>query len=83
MEIKLEKNVPIPLAGKFKNSSKYPWKNMKKGDSFYVVKPKHRDYNSFRAQIQSCGRTYIKWHNKNWKFQTLKEKLGIRIWRVK
>ena len=45
--MKIEQNVPIPPRAK-----KYPWRTMKKGDSFLVKTPKARD-NALRTARQA------------------------------
>jgi len=67
-EIKIEKGVPVPLGGR--GRAKYPWRQMKVGDSFFA--PATRRINPRMAE-QSTG----------FKFATRVEGDGVRIWRVK
>jgi hypothetical protein len=67
--IKIDKNVPVP-----NNRNKYPWSDLKVGDSFYV----DRDISWFRTQVSRANATRKPKH-----FVIRKEGDGCRIWRDK
>ena len=70
MAIKLDKNIPLPQ--KTKRGSKYPWGDMKVGDSFFVEGEPKGLYNS--AKEYNIKITVRKWEEGN--------KKGMRVWRV-
>jgi hypothetical protein len=68
VEIKIEKNIPVPG----KRADKYPWGTMEVSDSFYSdTKPITMRNLAFQA-----GRRH------NMKFLVRAEKEGSRVWRV-
>jgi len=69
--ITVEKNIPIPSPAK-KEPTKYPWKTMEVGDSFFVK----GDAKSVRSQASYATKRYCR------KFVTRQEKDGIRFWRT-
>lgn len=72
MEIKIQKNVPIP--GKAKKKSKYPFEKMAVGDSFAApVKP---------AGLYAAARKWVKDNNSKWRFTVRAENEGARCWRA-
>ena len=70
-EIKIEKNVPIPISSK--GLKKYPFEMMEPGDSIY----------NDNISIIACARRWFKRHNPDVKVISRKEKNGVRIWVVK
>jgi len=71
MNIKIDKNVPIPeTAG---NGAVYPFAEMEVGDSFYVE-------GKTSNQLQNAASHWRK--RKGWKFATRTKEGGARIWRV-
>lgn len=72
MEIKIQKNVPIP--GRAKAKSKYPFEKMSIGDSFAApVKP---------AGLYVSARKWAKDNNQEVRFLVRAEGEGSRCWRV-
>lgn len=71
-EFKIEKEIPIPDFAF--SRSKYPLKDMKIGDSFFVSSE------SLNGARSSCY-NFSKIH-KDYKFITRKENDGCRVWRV-
>ncbi len=67
MKIKIEKNIPIPSKG----DSKYPFKEMKKGDSFLGPNTP-----SFRTT------GYISARKLKFKIRFKKEGDMVRVWRI-
>lgn len=75
-EFKIEKNVPFTKRAGSK-TSKYPWKEMKVGDSILVY-PKGK---AFSAAVSF--RSYINYHRLDWKVATSTEgSESLRIWRI-
>lgn len=70
---KIDHKVPVPLTKK-KLPYKYPWIEMKAGDSFFV--PNGRITN-IRSTASSAGRRYSK------QFVAKEVEGGVRVWRVK
>lgn len=72
MEIKIQKNVPIPARAKAK--SKYPFDKMGVGDSFVApVKP---------AGLYAAARKWVKDNNAASRFVVRAEGEGSRCWRA-
>lgn len=72
MEFKIQKNVPIP--GKEKKKSKYPFEKMAVGESFAApVK---------QAGLYISARKWAKDNNENARFVVRAEGEGSRCWRV-
>lgn len=69
-EFKIEKNVPIPADRRKK--SKYPWKEMEIGDSFFVP---GKGTHEFRA-VPGAQKRY------GMKFTMRAVEGGVRVWRV-
>lgn len=73
--MKIDKNIPIPLAP---NSRKYPFNEMKVGDSFFVEVASLKRAQMVQANLIGCTR------RRKGKFTTrlCRNPLGIRIWRI-
>jgi hypothetical protein len=69
-EIEIESGIPIPAA---RSVRKYPWQEMKVGDSFFTTTNKIR---SFRTMVSAASSRL------GVKFRTAPEKGGMRVWRV-
>lgn len=88
-EIKIEKNIPIKRSGSGTGrwfESKYPWREMKVGDSFQVkIKDKFLKKPAIQqSSIMTSGRTFLLYNKMDWKFVTRKvDDKYIRVWRVK
>ncbi len=71
--IKIEHGVPIPPHGNMGHArSKYPWAEMKVGDSFFA--PVKRT--TLASAATDAGKRL------GWKFKTAHEGSGSRVWRV-
>lgn len=70
-EIKIEKNVPAPS----RRQCKYPFLDLKKGDSFFVKSPTKKQINTLRARASHLGKNGSK-------FKTSLVDSGIRVWKV-
>lgn len=70
-EIKIEKNIPFKGTASY---SKYPFKEMEVGDSFFVE--------CDNTVIARTIYVYRKDGNEAKKFSTKKEKTGRRVWRI-
>lgn len=71
---KIEKNVPLARSG----GSKYPWKEMEIGDSFFVPCAPSEDPKKKRASVASIA----KYGLGNGSYQTAIEGNGVRVWRT-
>jgi hypothetical protein len=70
--IKIDKNVPLPAKASGKNGNKYPFREMKVGDSFFIEMPQAMASATTRtARLSGLG-----------KYTTRREGSGTRIWRV-
>ena len=76
MKIQIEKGVPAPT--KQTRSSKYPFRDMKVGDSFFI---KSDDPEPLRKKLSSASTMFCK-TNPDFKFKTQVFDTGVRIWRV-
>ena len=75
MGIKLDKDVPVPLNAGMPGNAKYPWREMKPGDSFFVPvgngAQKGMSVNAKNAGIKVATRTVVENGVK-----------GFRVWRI-
>ncbi len=71
----IEKGIPIPNMGTKKD--KYPWRNMKIGDSFFVA-------NKTVKIMGPCAHHIAKNRDMKFSVRTVEEngKKGVRIWRI-
>ena len=70
--IKIDKDIPIPTI-----RGKYPFKDMKVGDSFLVEKPtvsKHNVASALHSSAKKMGKDY--------KITVRREENGVRCWRT-
>jgi hypothetical protein len=77
MKIKIESGIPIPTLES--KRIKYPFREMKVGESFFVKdieNPKKT-----RNRIASAATMWAR--NKDYKFRTQVFDTGVRIWRIK
>jgi hypothetical protein len=75
--IKIEKGVPVPSA--VTRKSKYPFKEMEIGDSFFIndkIDPERT-----RKKVSSAATMFC--HTNDCKFKTQVFDSGVRIWRTK
>ena len=72
----VESDIPIPRSGM--GRPKYPWPDMKVGDSFFV--PNRPD--GSRPAVSSAASYQMGRSGKKATYSTRKEAGGVRIWRV-
>ena len=76
--IKIDKNVPMPEKGTASNP-RYPYKNMKIGDSFSISLDKEPTaYNKINVANNKQHRTT----DRRYTMRTLKSSNEIRVWRI-
>lgn len=71
--ITIEKNIPIPFKRTYR--SKYPWQDMKVGDSFFI---KEANPKNIAAAVYSAAKRF---EGKQFLWRDMDG--GIRVWRVK
>lgn len=80
MQFKIDKGVPIPKPYHGKGSAKYPWADMKKGDSFFVPLNGKKNSPVSGGALNAAGKRH------GFKFTQRKvtegRKKGLRIWRT-
>lgn len=76
-DIKIEKNVPISEPQRGRNL-KYPWPDMKKGDSFFVEGGR-----AMQQGLNASAYVWCKRHHPTRKFTTRAVDGGVRVWRIK
>lgn len=74
----VERNVPAPGINRPSRATKYPFANLKVGDSFFV--PHDRD-NRAIPRVRSAASIWAKYHNHKLVTRTVDG--GIRVWRIK
>ena len=74
--MKVERNIKLPSQKRGK-PAKYPWKELKVGDSFFV------DGSEKIYSMYSCVASYNKKASKKIKISTRLEGTGVRVWRIK
>ena len=81
MEIKVEHDKPMP-----DNSvgirGKYPWSQMKVGDSFFVAVEGDASLIRLRMNALSSGRSWAKYNGGTARFGSRTVAGSVRIWRV-
>ena len=75
--IKVEKYIPIPGPGR---QSKYPWSDLKPGDSFFVPTTETDHY---RRKNSLNGTAYYIEGARNWDLTVRNAPGGLRVWRVR
>lgn len=75
MHIKIDKHIPPP-AGHSGPVTKYPWADMKVGDSFFLTGSM-----GVRDRLSASSRAFAKRHA-GFAFTMRKEGAGYRVWRV-
>lgn len=78
MEIKLETGIPIPSRAK-SEAAKYPWKEMKVGNSFVVPRINGEPMQLTRDRANKAV-TYAKKYGHKYCTRTIEA--GIRVWRI-
>ena len=74
----IEKNIPIPAMAKNRRASKYPFLEMKVGDSVYFTDQPEGSQSLPVMAARMTGRT----QNPRWKFTVRALDGGVRIWRT-
>ena len=76
----VETGIPTPVGYRHENRRKYPWKEMRVGDSFYV--PTRQDQSTNKLQT-SMGATAAGARKRLHARYTVRiEGDGVRVWRV-
>jgi hypothetical protein len=82
-ELKIERGIPMPKTGFGSwGLSKYPWSEMKVGDSFFVSAAHAADRKK-KSSLVSSAASYAQRKGKG-KFviRSIQDPFGIRVWRV-
>jgi uncharacterized protein (DUF2249 family) len=74
--IKIEQGVPIP--GNITRKTKYPFREMKIGESFFLTD--HEDPERTRKRVSAAATMFCA--NKDYKFKTQVFETGVRVWRI-
>jgi len=84
-EIKIEHDVPIPERVRKKYQPKYPFIEMKKGDSFSLPGKDLKELKSLQSKLSGSAYFFRIKTKPSWKFtaRVLKEEKQVRIWRIK
>ena len=77
MKIQIEKGVPAPIRATRK--SKYPFRDMVVGDSFFVNE--REDVKRTQQKLSAAAIMFCK-KNPTYKFKTQAFHSGVRIWRI-
>lgn len=85
---KIEKGVSVSPAShgvRGERACKYPWREMKAGDSFFVPFVKGKTASWLQSNLFTAGAQFKKNNNPSWKFATRvdHDAGGIRVWRIK
>lgn len=73
MTFKVETGIPVP---DFRPQRKYPFNEMKPGDSFLINGTDH-------ASVANAATSYGRAMGRAWKFRVIKTSEGYRCWRLK
>lgn len=76
-EIKVDKNIPLPLNSGSGGPSKYPWCDMEVGDSFFAPSTTK----TMAGSIAARGKKYGEKHTI--RAVTENSVKGVRVWRIK
>ncbi|STZ77383.1 DUF7303 family protein [Bergeriella denitrificans] len=85
----IEKNIPVPPASKFSGESKYPFDDMKYGDSFFIASPTGKE-KAKKEQLR-VSNAFYKWRVRNnikdiaYTARIVEEDgiVGVRFWILK
>lgn len=75
----IESNVPFPANAR---KTKYPWAEMKVGDSFFVPVTDDAETRTTAQSLRSASRHFAHRHNNGHVFKTCHVAGGLRTWRV-
>lgn len=78
MKIKIEKGIPLPK--NVTRKSKYPFREMEVGDSFFITDKE--DAKRMQQKVSAVASMFSK-KNSEYKFKTQAFDSGVRIWRIK
>lgn len=76
MTFKIDKGIPIPPDNQ--KMTKYPWREMEVGDSFFMPVEPSKSRNKVASGLLTTARFY-----KPLKFKTAQNSNGVRVWRIK
>ena len=76
---KIEKKVTIP---EVHSKVKYPWPEMRVGDSVLIEFDEGERLYNLKRQVGPSARYYGQQTNKKFKTLMIREKNGVRVWRV-
>lgn len=74
--IKIEKGIPIP--GNITRRTKYPFRDMEVGESFFLTDREEPERT--RKRVAAAATMFCA--NKDYKFKTQVFETGVRVWRV-
>jgi hypothetical protein len=88
--IRCTSKVPLPLPCDIRhqrgNYRKYPWWEMKIGDSFFVAPPQGRTMQCQQERMAAAAANFVKRHGLTWRFSTRQIEAGtlsgVRVFRV-
>lgn len=81
IEVQIEKNIPVPA--QLGGSTKYPFRRMAVGDSFFVHCETEDRLVSVRQRIAQASHQCGKRHNMRFSTRTVRADLtGVRCWRI-
>lgn len=75
--LKIEKGVPVPVMANGQRRARYPWADMKIGESVFFPRDRFEYSNVRSAATLWCIR------HPDFKFQTHRNPEGVRVWRIK
>ncbi len=70
----LDTTTPMPESMKYIN---YPFAEMKEGHSLYFLDERKKE------SARVAARQFVRTHQPEWKFRTIRDGEGWRIWRIK
>ncbi len=76
---KIEENVPIP---EVHSAIKYPWPNMKVGNSVLIVAEKGEKLYNLKRKVGPAARYYGEKTGKQFKTLIDHSENGVRVWRI-
>lgn len=76
----VEPNVPLPRDRRG-TTTRYPWKSLDVGDSFFVPCPEGRTLKAHRNNLVRLAWHYGRTHGGE-KFSTRVQDGGVRVWRI-
>jgi hypothetical protein len=82
--ITIENSVPLPIGSKG-SRFRYPFDEMKVGDSFYVLLKERNNKNcySLQASLYQAAKIWATKNGNGHEFVVRSDSIGVRIWRKK